>query len=141
MLRGNHESREMTEMFNFREQCIDLYDEEFYDEVMNTFDMIPIAAVVNGLYLCMHGGISENVPSITAINQVDRKMEPPDEGLMSDIMWADPATNRDFNTDYVFNDKREVSVIYGKKPVNKLLEASGLRGLIRAHECKKKGYK
>ena len=55
-----------------------MYDEEFYDEVMNTFDMLPIAAVVNGLYLCMHGGISENIPSVEAINQVDRKMEPPD---------------------------------------------------------------
>jgi len=118
-----------------------MYDEEFYDEVMNTFDMIPIAALVNGLYLCMHGGISEHVTSVEAINKVDRKMEPPDEGLMSDIMWADPASNRDYNTDFVFNDKREVSVVYGKKPVNKLLEASGLRGLIRAHECKKKGYK
>ena len=141
MLRGNHESREMTEMFNFREQCIEMYDEEFYEEVMSTFDMLPIAASVNGLYLCVHGGISENVPSVEAINQVDRKMEPPDEGLMSDVMWADPASNHDYNTDYVFNDKREVSVIYGRKPVNKLLEASGLRGLIRAHECKKKGYK
>ena len=38
MMRGNHESREMTEMFNFREQSIDLYDIEFYDWVMDTFD-------------------------------------------------------------------------------------------------------
>ena len=110
-----------------------MYDEEFYDEVMNTFDMLPIAALVNGLYLCMHGGISENIPSVDAINQVDRKMEPPDEGLLCDIMWADPASNREFNTDYEFNDLREVSVIFGKGPVNKLLQASGLRGIIRAH--------
>ena len=48
MLRGNHETREMTEMFNFREQCIHLYDEEFYDKVMETFDLLPISAVVNG---------------------------------------------------------------------------------------------
>ena len=58
MLRGNHETREMTTSFNFRKQCINMYDEEFYYEVMNTFDMLPIAALVNGLYLCMHGGIS-----------------------------------------------------------------------------------
>ena len=37
LLRGNHESREMTEQFNFREQCIDLYDVEFYETVMETF--------------------------------------------------------------------------------------------------------
>ena len=48
MLRGNHETREMTEMFNFREQCIDLYDDDFYDVAMDTFDLLPVAAVVNG---------------------------------------------------------------------------------------------
>ena len=37
LLRGNHESREMAEQFNFREQCLDLYDIEFYDVVMDTF--------------------------------------------------------------------------------------------------------
>ena len=31
LLRGNHESREMTEQFNFREQCLEIYDSEFYD--------------------------------------------------------------------------------------------------------------
>ena len=62
--------------------------------MMETFDNLPIAALVNGQYLCMHGGISDNVPSVDAINQVDRKMEPPEEDcLMSDLLWADPARN------------------------------------------------
>lgn len=67
MLRGNHESREMTEQFNFREQCITMYDVDFYDKVMDSFDLLPIAAIVNGQYLCMHGGISEALTSIEDI--------------------------------------------------------------------------
>ena len=95
MLRGNHETREMTEMFNFREQCIMLYDEEFYDKVMESFDLLPISAVVNGQYLCMHGGISEVLTSLEGINNIDRKMEPPDQDcLLVDLLWADPARNR-----------------------------------------------
>ena len=129
-------------MFNFREQCMNLYDSEFYDEVMETFDQLPIAAVVNGLYLCMHGGISSFVTSIDAINQVDRKMEPPEEDcLMVDLLWADPASNREIETDFVYNDKRSVSVVFGKRPVNALLEKEGLKAIIRAHEVKKNGYK
>ena len=58
LLRGNHESREMTEQFNFREQSMGLYDLEFYDLTMEVFDQLPISAIVNGQYLCMHGGIS-----------------------------------------------------------------------------------
>lgn len=78
-------------MFNFRDQCIANFDSEMYDIVMDTFDNIPIAAVVNGQYLSMHGGISEKVTSVNAINSVNRKMEPPEEGLLADILWADPA--------------------------------------------------
>ena len=57
----------MTEQFNFREQCLDIYDVEVYDKVMETFDLLPISAIVNGQYLCMHGGISERLTSIEDI--------------------------------------------------------------------------
>lgn len=30
-LRGNHETREITEMFNFRDQVLALYDEQVYE--------------------------------------------------------------------------------------------------------------
>ena len=58
LLRGNHESRGLTEIYGFRDQCLEAYDEEFYDSVMEIFDLLPIAAVVNGQYFCVHGGIS-----------------------------------------------------------------------------------
>ena len=60
LLRGNHESRAMTEHFTFREEVLDKYDEdsELYDLFMESFDAMPLAANVNGDYLCMHGGIS-----------------------------------------------------------------------------------
>ena len=142
MLRGNHESREMTEMFNFREQCIQMYDEEFYEKVMEAFDLLPVSAIVNGQYLCMHGGISDVLTSLEAINGIDRKQEPPDQDcLLVDLLWADPTRNRETDIDYKFNDKRSVSVIFGKRPVNKLLQKEGLKSIIRAHECKQRGYK
>ena len=90
----------------------------------------------------MHGGISERLSSIEDIQNIDRKQEPPEEdNLLSDLLWADPAGNRETENDYVFNEKRSVSVIFGKRPANKLLEKEGLKAIIRAHECKQRGYK
>ena len=110
---------------------------------MDTFDQLPVSAIVNGMYLCVHGGISSFVTSVEAINEIDRKSEPPDEDcLFSDLLWADPASNQDFElADYTFNDKRFASVIFGKRPVNALLEKEGLKCIVRSHECKMKGYK
>ena len=68
LLRGNHESRDMSEMFNFRDQVLDQYDEETYERIMELFDMLPIAGIVNNSYLSMHGGISQNLTSLDAIN-------------------------------------------------------------------------
>jgi len=58
ILRGNHESRNMTEMFTFRNECIDAYDEEVYEYFMDCFDLLPLACHVADKYLAMHGGIS-----------------------------------------------------------------------------------
>ena len=104
LLRGNHESRDMTEAFNFREQVLMLYDEEVYEEFMYCFDTLPIAGVVNGRYLAMHGGISHRLTSLEAINKIERRMEPPDDSLLADLLWADPAKGRNaYNISYVEN--------------------------------------
>ena len=59
LLRGNHETREMAETFNFRKQCIAYWDDiEVYENIMDMFDLLPVACVVNGTDLCMHGGMS-----------------------------------------------------------------------------------
>lgn len=58
MLRGNHETEEMTSQFNFRTQVLDRFDEDIYREFIELFYAMPISAVVNGKLICMHGGIS-----------------------------------------------------------------------------------
>lgn len=80
----------MAESFNFRDQVLSLYDQQVYEEFMDTFDNLPVAGIVNGLYLAMHGGISHRLTSLNAINRIERRMEPPDDTLLADLLWADP---------------------------------------------------
>lgn len=72
MLRGNHESRNMTESFTFREEVISRFDNEVYDAFMEMFDSLPIACVVDDKYLAMHGGISPELNLINEINSIKR---------------------------------------------------------------------
>ena len=141
MLRGNHESREMTQQFNFYDQMMAEYDVELYDMLMDAFDLLPIACLVCSQYLCMHGGISRHMTTLDSINKIDRRMEPPEDGLLCDMLWADPADSKKCGKDWVFNEKRCISVVFGRRPLNALLEKEGLKCIIRAHEVKQKGYK
>ena len=54
----------MTEYFTFRAECLKKYDQEVYDAFNDMFDLLPLTAVVNNEYLCMHGGVSPYIKTV-----------------------------------------------------------------------------
>ncbi len=62
----------MTEYFTFREEVLDKYDNEVYETILQAFDTMPLVAVVNQEYLCMHGGVSPNMKNLDEINKCNR---------------------------------------------------------------------
>ena len=66
-LRGNHECRQMTSFFNFRDECKYKYDQDIYDILMDSFDLMPLSCIVNGKFLAVHGGISPELKTVCFI--------------------------------------------------------------------------
>ena len=64
MLRGNHECRQLTSFFNFKMEGDVKYDEEVYERIMESFDSLPLACVINEKFVAVHGGISPEVESV-----------------------------------------------------------------------------
>jgi serine/threonine-protein phosphatase 2B catalytic subunit len=64
-LRGNHECRQLTSFFNFKDECLYKYDQELYEICMDSFDLFPLACIVNGKFIALHGGISPDLRSVT----------------------------------------------------------------------------
>ena len=90
---------------------------------METFACLPVAATVNGKYLCMHGGISPRLTNLDAINLFERRGEPEDETLFSDLLWADPAPSLDADRyHFKVNKDRGISCLFGKTPLKALLK-------------------
>lgn len=142
LLRGNHEWRNMTDHFTFREETISKFDEDVYNVIMESFDAMPLAAIVNDRYLAIHGGISPDLKKLSQISKLDRFAEPPIKGLFCDLLWSDPMNDEDAN-EYEFNDnkEREWSYLFGKKPTKKLLDSHNLMSVVRAHQVQIDGYK
>ena len=135
MLRGNHESRAMTEHFTFRTEILQkFHDEEIYELFMDCFESLPIAADVNGDYLCMHGGISPDLRDKTDIEKINRFIEPPLSGFLCDLLWSDPLDDKDARKiRFEKNAARECSVKFGLEPVKEVLKKNNYISIIRAH--------
>ena len=62
---------------------------------MEMFDLLPVACVINGHQLCMHGGMSQELTSLARVNRINRKREPEAEDLLLDLLWSDPADDEE----------------------------------------------
>lgn len=52
---------------------------------------MPVAAIIDEKILCMHGGLSPKLNSLEQILHLPRPAEVPDEGILCDLLWSDPA--------------------------------------------------
>ncbi|KAH3660375.1 hypothetical protein OGAPHI_006961 [Ogataea philodendri] len=145
MIRGNHESERMTEYFTFKEECLQKHGAKVYQEALESFKTLPLAAIMNGQFFCVHGGISKHLRKVQDLESINRfVVDFPSSGLFCDLMWADPSNDYDEvlnEPDFVENYERGCSYMFSYNAVNRFLQDNGLLCLIRAHQAQDSGYR
>ncbi|KAK6456163.1 Metallo-dependent phosphatase-like protein [Scheffersomyces xylosifermentans] len=144
MLRGNHECKHLTEYFTFKSECLHKYSPKLYEECLESFNSLPLAAIMNNQFFCVHGGLSPELRGLADLESLDRFREPPTKGLMCDLLWADPTEEYDednMDQTFVRNTVRGCSYSFTYKASCQFLERTGLLSIIRAHEAQDAGYR
>ena len=137
LLRGNHESRQVTQVYGFYDECLRKYgNANPWKYCTEVFDTMPLAALVEGEVLCVHGGLSPDLRTVDQMRVIDRKMEIPQEGPFCDLMWSDP---EEIDTWAV--SPRGAGWLFGASVTADFHEANGVTLICRAHQLVQEGYK
>ncbi|KAG6908292.1 hypothetical protein DXG01_005393 [Tephrocybe rancida] len=153
LLRGNHECRHLTEYFTFKRECLHKYSERVYEACIKSFWALPLTALVDGRFFCVHGGISPLLIKLSDLNKLNRFQEPGNEGLLCDLLWSDPIASYgreqelvlpDLHvppgTTFLHNKTRGCSYYFTYEASCQFLDRNGLLGIIRGHEAQDAGY-
>ncbi|OHT07443.1 Serine/threonine protein phosphatase PP1-gamma catalytic subunit [Tritrichomonas foetus] len=138
MLRGNHEIASTNRDYGFYDelQCTYQKSDVVYRRANETFDWLPIAAIIDGRALVIHGGLSPRLRFLSQLYDIERPNNGEDNQLVSDILWSDPEARIDEWAD----SDRGISYLFGCNPLQSFLEENSLDLLVRAHQAVNDGY-
>ena len=137
LIRGNHESRGVTQSYGFYTECARKYGSAtVWHHFTDMFDYLTLSVVIANKIFCVHGGLSPSIHSIDQIKIIDRFREIPHEGPMADLVWSDPDAERDeFSL-----SPRGAGYTFGAQVVRKFLAVNGMNHILRAHQLCQEGY-
>lgn len=138
LLRGNHESRQITQVYGFYDECQQKYaNANAWKYCTQVFDYLTLAALVDGKILCVHGGLSPDVKTLDQIRTIPRSQEIPHEGAFCDLMWSDP---EDIDQPWQVSP-RGAGWLFGSQVTHEFVKLNKLDLICRAHQLVQEGYK
>jgi protein phosphatase len=132
LLRGNHETSSVARAYGFHSEVRTRYPESLFTHFCDVFSWIPLCAIVQGSFFCVHGGISPLLETISEIEILRRPiLDDKDDRLIRDLLWSDPTEESVRFTE----SPRGATIEYGALAVRTFLQANGLEAIIRGHQC------
>jgi len=137
LIRGNHESRQITQVYGFYDECLRKYGSvNVWRYCTEIFDYLSLSALIEDKILCVHGGLSPSINTLDQIRVIDRKQEVPHDGAMCDLLWSDPEDIEGWGL-----SPRGAGYLFGGNVVKTFNHTNGLDLIARAHQLVMEGYK
>ncbi|KAJ1636339.1 serine/threonine protein phosphatase 5 putative [Pavlovales sp. CCMP2436] len=121
-----------TQVYGFEGEVKHKYSEQCFSYFSEVFNWLPLGCVLGGKVFIVHGGLfSRDDVTLDELRAINRNREPPEEGLMSEMLWSDPQPQPGRSP-----SKRGVGLSFGPDVTQSFLERNGLKLVVRSHEVK-----
>ncbi|BEI85439.1 hypothetical protein CcaverHIS002_0508400 [Cutaneotrichosporon cavernicola] len=118
LIRGNHESRAVTQTYGFYLECTRKYGSPtVWQYFTDMFDFLTLSVVIDDAIFCVHGGLSPSIHHIDQIKVIDR-----------------------FRKEDFAISPRGAGYTFGSSIVKKFLTLNGMNHVLRAHQLCMEGY-
>jgi len=136
IIRGNHESRQITQVYGFYDECMRKYGHAgIWKAFTDLFDFMPLSAVIENKIFCPHGGLSPSIDTLDDVRKIDRFAEVPHEGPVCDLVWSDPDDRAGWGM-----SPRGAGYTFGQDITEQFNQNNGLKLIARAHQLVMEGY-
>mmetsp|Transcript_11328 Transcript_11328/g.27869 ORF Transcript_11328/g.27869 Transcript_11328/m.27869 type:complete len:312 (-) Transcript_11328:158-1093(-) len=136
LIRGNHESRQITQVYGFYDECLRKYGSvNVWRYCTEIFDYLSLAALIEDSILCVHGGLSPTITTLDQIRVLNRKQEVPHDGAMCDLLWSDPEDIEGWGL-----SPRGAGFLFGGNVAKQFNRQNNLTLICRAHQLVMEGY-
>mmetsp|Transcript_32315 Transcript_32315/g.79793 ORF Transcript_32315/g.79793 Transcript_32315/m.79793 type:complete len:306 (-) Transcript_32315:137-1054(-) len=137
LIRGNHESRQITQVYGFYDECLRKYGSvNVWRYCTDIFDYLSLSALIDNRILCVHGGLSPTITTIDQIRTIDRKQEVPHDGAMCDLLWSDPEDVTGWGL-----SPRGAGYLFGGDVCQQFNQSNKIDLIARAHQLVMEGFK
>ncbi|KAL8439580.1 hypothetical protein Efla_003793 [Eimeria flavescens] len=142
LIRGNHESRQITQVYGFYDECLRKYgSSSVWRYCTEVFDYLALAAVIDDQLFALHGGLSPAISDVDEIRSIDRKQEVPHEGPMCDLLWRFAVRLSAAEMKGWGYSPRGAGYLFGSDIVKTFCHTNNIEIIARAHQLVMDGYK